>query len=130
MTRRHRSRKSERRGRGIEISEYDPAWPGLAEPENALPSVFAAIEHIGSTAVPGLAAKPVIDLMAAAEDLGAVERNQNAMTDRLLYVRARGGLRTRIVTNDSWPTRRYADLKRAIVAAESAPTGTPRRRRS
>ncbi|MFI0798678.1 GrpB protein [Amycolatopsis lurida] len=38
---------------GIEISEYDPAWPRLAaraitELENALPGVFVSIEHIGT----------------------------------------------------------------------------------
>lgn len=136
----------------IEIVAYDPAWQGLAaaavaELTEALP--FAVIEHIGSTAVPGLAAKPVIDLMAAVADLGVIEsgedvlaglghaRHHNGMTDRLLYVRARLGIRTHIlhvVTLDSWPTRnqrllrdylrahpaeaaRYADLKRAIVAA-------------
>ena len=56
----------------IEVVEYDPAWParGAAartELVSRLPGLLAAIEHIGSTSVPGLAAKPVIDLMAAAD---------------------------------------------------------------
>lgn len=116
---------------GIEIAEYDPAWPGLAadaiaELRDVLPEVLAAIEHIGSTAVPGLAAKPVIDLMAAVEDLDAVEqredvlsgigfvRHHNGMVDRLLYVRASGGRRTHIlhvVTLESWPTRNQRILR-------------------
>jgi GrpB-like predicted nucleotidyltransferase (UPF0157 family) len=58
----------------IEIVEYDPAWPSRFESERErlrplLPE--AEIHHIGSTAVPGLPAKPVIDLMALVEDLDA-----------------------------------------------------------
>ena len=48
--------------------EYDHRWPSLFEEEKAF--VVAAtgiapehVEHVGSTAVPGLAAKPIIDLM-------------------------------------------------------------------
>lgn len=37
------------------------------------PGAFAAVHHIGSTAVPGMAAKPVIDLLAEARGLAAVE---------------------------------------------------------
>lgn len=50
----------------IELAEYDPAWSGLYQREHAriteaLPG--AELEHVGSTSVPGLCAKPVIDLM-------------------------------------------------------------------
>ena len=50
----------------IELADYDPAWPGLYERERArilaaLPD--AELDHVGSTSVPGLCAKPVIDLM-------------------------------------------------------------------
>ena len=59
----------------IYIAPYDPAWPRLFEEERRrLESVLSPwlegpIEHIGSTAVPGLAAKPVIDIMAGVRDL-------------------------------------------------------------
>lgn len=59
----------------IRIVDYDPAWPVLFEQERRLlepvlsPWLAGSIEHIGSTAVPGLAAKPVIDIMAAVRDL-------------------------------------------------------------
>jgi GrpB-like predicted nucleotidyltransferase (UPF0157 family) len=58
----------------IEIVEYDPAWPARFESERQrlealLPG--ASIHHIGSTAVLGMAAKPVIDLMALVEDVDA-----------------------------------------------------------
>lgn len=69
---------SSRRGdAGLEIVAYDPAWPALFETERILlasalaPWIVAPIEHIGSTAVPGLAAKPVIDIMAPVHTLAA-----------------------------------------------------------
>jgi GrpB-like predicted nucleotidyltransferase (UPF0157 family)/chloramphenicol 3-O-phosphotransferase len=51
------------------VADYDPAWPELferlAQPiRAALAGLGAEVEHVGSTAVPGLAAKPVIDLDA------------------------------------------------------------------
>ena len=51
----------------ITIVEYDPQWPVMfAELQQVLVSALGtaaiAIEHVGSTAVPGLAAKPVLDL--------------------------------------------------------------------
>jgi GrpB-like predicted nucleotidyltransferase (UPF0157 family) len=53
----------------ITVVEYDPAWPGRFEKlrreyANAMATAavpVVAIEHVGSTSVPGLAAKPVID---------------------------------------------------------------------
>ena len=59
----------------------DPAWPGrgrrLARELDALlaPWLLAGVEHIGSTAVPGMPAKPVLDLMAVVADPAAVVRD-------------------------------------------------------
>jgi GrpB-like predicted nucleotidyltransferase (UPF0157 family)/nitroreductase len=59
----------------IELVEYDAAWPQRFESERALleqalrPWIAGPIEHIGSTAVPGLAAKPIIDIMVPVESL-------------------------------------------------------------
>lgn len=55
----------------IELADYDPAWTGLYRRERerilgVLPG--AELEHIGSTSVPGLSAKPVIDLLLVVED--------------------------------------------------------------
>src|SRR5437016_5573078 len=53
----------------IHIADYDPAWPVLFAQESlALQPIFApttvVFEHIGSTAVPGMAAKPIVDMLA------------------------------------------------------------------
>lgn len=58
----------------IVIAEYDPAWPERFERERErLFTVFdpatTRIEHVGSTSVPGLAAKPILDIMVGAPGL-------------------------------------------------------------
>ena len=60
------------------VVEYDPQWPTrYAEEEahilEALTERVVAIEHVGSTAVPGLGAKPIIDIMVAIRRLDLVE---------------------------------------------------------
>jgi GrpB-like predicted nucleotidyltransferase (UPF0157 family) len=55
------------------LVEPDPAWPDVAaglvdEVERALGDRVLLLEHVGSTSVPGLAAKPVIDLLLAVHD--------------------------------------------------------------
>ena len=54
----------------LTIADYDPRWPALYTEERerivaAIGSWVADIQHVGSTAVPGLAAKPIIDIMVA-----------------------------------------------------------------
>lgn len=57
----------------VVLAEYDPAWPELYERERerierALGEAALRIEHVGSTSVPGLAAKPVIDMVLVVAD--------------------------------------------------------------
>jgi GrpB-like predicted nucleotidyltransferase (UPF0157 family) len=57
----------------IELVDYDPAWPGLFAREAdriraALGERVVLLEHTGSTSVPGLAAKPIIDITLAVRD--------------------------------------------------------------
>lgn len=57
----------------IELAEDDPSWPELFRREEeriraALGEHVVRLEHVGSTAVPGLAAKPVIDMCLAVAD--------------------------------------------------------------
>lgn len=66
----------------VRIVTYDPSWPTRFAQERAALEVVLApwltgpIEHIGSTAVPGLVAKPVIDIMAA---VGTLDASRDAL---------------------------------------------------
>lgn len=58
----------------VRVAPYDPAWPTLfaaeatrLDPLLSAKGVMLRLEHTGSTAVPGLAAKPVLDLLAGWE---------------------------------------------------------------
>jgi GrpB-like predicted nucleotidyltransferase (UPF0157 family) len=58
----------------VRIVDYDPAWPALAEAElarikEALGEVALRLEHVGSTAVQGLAAKPIVDLQLSVDSM-------------------------------------------------------------
>jgi GrpB-like predicted nucleotidyltransferase (UPF0157 family) len=61
----------------VSVVPYDPAWPVRFEAERALleaalaPWLEGGIHHVGSTAVPGLAAKPVVDIVVGVRDLEA-----------------------------------------------------------
>ena len=63
----------------VEIVAYDPRWPVLFRAEQAhllacLPAdLIGRIEHFGSTAVPGLAAKPIVDVLVEVTDLEATK---------------------------------------------------------
>jgi GrpB-like predicted nucleotidyltransferase (UPF0157 family) len=69
----------------IRVVAYDPSWPDRFEAErlrlrSALGGRAGRIEHIGSTAVPDLAAKPIVDILVEVDDtedetgyLGALE---------------------------------------------------------
>ena len=64
--------------------EYDRRWPALFEKEKALIVEATGIapervEHIGSTAVPGLGAKPIIDLMAGVPKVEESQRQIEAL---------------------------------------------------
>ena len=58
----------------VVVVPYDPAWPLQYEEEKTrtlavIAPFMVCIEHMGSTAVPGLAAKPVIDILIAVRSL-------------------------------------------------------------
>jgi GrpB-like predicted nucleotidyltransferase (UPF0157 family) len=114
----------------IEIRDYDPTWHELAlraidEVTAVLNGWIAVVEHVGSTAVPGLAAKPVIDLMAAATDLDALladedalgkigyQRVETGMPERLFYRREGKPVayHLHVVTVVSWDSRNERMLR-------------------
>jgi GrpB-like predicted nucleotidyltransferase (UPF0157 family) len=75
----------------VELVAYDPGWPGRFAQERALleqalaPWLAGPIEHIGSTAIPGMPAKPVIDIMAPVAGLDAA-RPAIAAAEAIGYV--------------------------------------------
>ena len=61
----------------VEVVDHDPAWPGRFEAERALlvgaaPRLFLSVEHVGSTAIPEMPAKPTIDILAIAPSVEGV----------------------------------------------------------
>jgi GrpB-like predicted nucleotidyltransferase (UPF0157 family) len=130
----------------VTIAEPDPRWADLGRQAClVLAPLFLTIEHVGSTAVPGLPAKPVIDLMASLHGLdeineGTLEtfgyrRMTTDMPDRLWFRREdydSTAYHLHVVTAESWPHRnerllrdhllshpadrdRYAALKRELM---------------
>jgi GrpB-like predicted nucleotidyltransferase (UPF0157 family) len=68
----------------VSLHQHDPAWAQVFDLErrrlqSLLPGCFRAIEHIGSTAVSGLVAKPIVDILAAVRSLDGID----ALIERL-----------------------------------------------
>ncbi|GAA1639403.1 GrpB family protein [Georgenia ruanii] len=64
--------------RELFLAEYDPTWASQyavheARVRDAVGGAAVAVEHIGSTSVPGLAAKPIIDILVTVTDITAEE---------------------------------------------------------
>ena len=96
----------------VRLIPYDPRWPRLFEEaardlRHALGERVLAIHHVGSTAVPGLAAKPVLDILAFVRHLepslelvpvlatlGYEHRPGDGIPDRHFFRRLRGTART------------------------------------
>ena len=62
----------------VKVVSYDPKWPEIYEREKnlilqILGEEAVSINHIGSTSVPGLAAKPIIDIMPVVRDISKVD---------------------------------------------------------
>ncbi|MBA0167331.1 GrpB family protein [Pectobacterium sp. CFBP8739] len=80
-------------GRTITVVDYDPQWAtnyttAARELTQALGDVAVRLHHIGSTAVPGLPAKPVIDMLLEVVSLSDLDRFDHVMVD--LGYRPRG----------------------------------------
>ena len=76
----------------IEIVDYDPRWAFLFNEEAARlravldPSLIVGLEHFGSTAIPGLAAKPIIDILIAVRSLAAARATFVETLQKLDYI--------------------------------------------
>ncbi|SED92290.1 GrpB domain, predicted nucleotidyltransferase, UPF0157 family [Rhizobiales bacterium GAS191] len=125
----------------IEIVEYDPRWPALFAEEVALlraaldRDLVVGLEHFGSTAIPGMAAKPIIDILVAVRSLaearvtairplqrlGYMFWAENPKTDRMFFVKGLppyGARRTHHVhitetTGEPWLNLPFRDYLRA-----------------
>lgn len=88
----------------VVIADYDPRWPEMYEAEKARILEAAGhwlvdIHHVGSTSVPGLAAKPIIDIMPGIRSL--------ADTPRIIEPMAHLGYEYIPAYEDQLPERRY-----------------------
>ncbi|WP_193126655.1 GrpB family protein, partial [Klebsiella aerogenes] len=68
----------------LTVVDYDDMWPTLFENERSLLQVtlghvISQIHHIGSTSVPGLSAKPVIDILIEVTNLDELDSMNQAM---------------------------------------------------
>ena len=126
----------------VALHAYSATWPATFEAERGrllalLPGPFIDIRHIGSTAVPGLAAKPIVDLLAGVESMDvaralaeplcrsgyttSAEFNAR-LADRQWFMRWAHGHRTHhlhVVVHGSpaWRQRlKFRDLMRADVS--------------
>ena len=76
----------------VEIVDYDPRWPLLFDEEAKRlravldPSLIVGLEHFGSTAIPGLSAKPIIDILIAVRSLAAAQATFVEALRKLDYV--------------------------------------------
>lgn len=105
----------------IAVVAYEPEWPRRFEAEQALlervlaPWLEGGIHHVGSTAIPGIAAKPIIDMMAGVRDL----EEARAAFDRLgdasyLYAPHRPGIAHHFVK----PSRRSSEMTHGLHLTE------------
>ncbi|MCQ4297670.1 GrpB family protein [Pseudomonas stutzeri] len=126
----------------VKLHAYQASWPRAYDLErdrllSLFPDTFQEIQHIGSTAVPGLSAKPIIDMLAGVQSIATAERLalplcqsgyttssefNDSLSDRKWFMRWADGHRTHhlhLVVHDScvWHERlRFRDALRASPA--------------
>lgn len=86
--------------RKINVVDYDEQWPGLFSEESALlhvmlDKVILNIHHVGSTSIPGLAAKPVIDILLEVVDLDELDNLNPTMANAGYTARGEYGIQNR-----------------------------------
>ena len=98
----------------VKLYDHDASWPAafLVERERLIslfPAQFVEVEHIGSTAIPGLKAKPIIDILAGVKSMAVAEalaeslcrsgytmsaEFNKTLVDRKWFMRSANGRRT------------------------------------
>ena len=92
-----RTEGSGRQDLAFEVVAYDPSWPGRYEQwhdrlDGQLADAALRIEHVGSTAVPGLPAKPTIDIQVSVADLDDESRYVAKIEQAGVQLRSRDAL--------------------------------------
>jgi GrpB-like predicted nucleotidyltransferase (UPF0157 family) len=121
----------------VRLTPYDPRWPQLFEEaardlRHALAERALGIHHVGSTAIPALSAKPVLDILVfvphleeslelvpALASLGYEHRPGDAIPDRHFFRRLRGTARTHhlsLAEPSSWHARSSLAFRDALRA--------------
>jgi len=83
--------------REMNVVPYDPNWPALYRQEKALlegvlGNLILDIQHFGSTAIPGMSAKPTIDVMVQVQDIEAVDAYTDAMIQTGYFAKGENGI--------------------------------------
>lgn len=83
--------------RTVIVVPYDDKWPEMFEAESLLiktllGGVAKDIHHIGSTSVPGLSAKPIIDILLEVSDINELDRYNSAMAHAGYVIRGENGI--------------------------------------
>ena len=111
----------------ITVVSYDPAWPeifGQLGPQlrAALGGVALRIDHIGSTAVPGLAGKPIVDVQISVDRLEPVEPFRSPLEAAGFVYRAANTERTKRYFREPPGQRRtHVHIRRAGSFSEQLP---------
>jgi GrpB-like predicted nucleotidyltransferase (UPF0157 family) len=111
----------------VEVVPYDPRWPTIfddtaADLRSVLDNSILAIHHVGSTSVPNLCAKPVLDVLVSVPDfdealqlvprierLGYVFRRDEEIEDRHYFRRGHDTARTHHLSLATPTSRHYID---------------------
>jgi GrpB-like predicted nucleotidyltransferase (UPF0157 family) len=111
----------------IEIGDYSEEWPRLfatlaRELRSTLGDVALRIDHIGSTSVPGLAAKPIIDVQISVAELDPVEPFAGPLAQLGLVYRVDNTERTKRYFREAPGSRRtHIHVRRAGSFSEQFP---------
>ncbi len=131
----------------VQIVPYDVAWPDRFEAERArllalFPDEFIAIEHFGSAAIPGMSAKPIIDILGGVgswDGVNALSRRlcengystsaefNATLSDRQWFMRWANGRRTHhlhVVVHEADPWRDRLAFRDRLRADPDAPSRT------
>jgi len=105
----------------IAVVRYDPQWPRRFEAERALlghvlaPWLEGGIHHIGSTAIPGIAAKPIIDMIAGVHDFEEARAAYEPLGEQsYIYAPHRPG----IAHHFSKPSLRLSEMRFSLHLTE------------